>query len=197
MVQKQVAEQEKKAPLAAASKTSYGTPIKVVIDNVSTESHIEDIEDAENESTSENVAAQYNHVDEQDTVEEVPDDQNHDIGADEIPEHQTYELEEDVSEKVEDTTSVEQRLRKISEEIEKYSNLDNESDIHGRQSFFSLSDLIRTLQPTGKKIAPQIDSDYSKSMHVLGETASIVNGGGDEARKVNDMNLRQTNRALY
>lgn len=167
----------------------------MVIDNVSTESHIEDIEDADNESTSENTSenasAQYNHVDEVEADEDNLNEHTDDKLGEEIPEQQD-ELE-DVSEKVEETTSVEQRLRKITEEIEKYSNLDNESEIHGRQSFFSLSDLIRTLQPTGKKIAPQIDSDYSKSMHVLGETASIVNS--DEARKIND--LRQTNRALF
>lgn len=103
-------------------------------------------------------------------------------------------IEEEFSEKVEETTSVEQRLRKISEEIEKYSINDN-NDNHGRQSFFSLSDLIKTLRPTDKKIIPQIDSDYSNTMHVLGETASIV--GGDDTRKIKTIDLRQTNRALY
>lgn len=90
---------------------------------------------------------------------------------------------EGTSEKFEETTSVEQRLRKISEEIEKYSTNDNESDL-GRQSFFSLSDLIKTLRPTDKKVIPQIDSDYSNTMRVLGETSSIV--GVDEGRQVRD-----------
>lgn len=103
------------------------------------------------------------------------------------------ESEEAGAESVEETTSVEHRLRKISEEIEKYSNSD--SEIQGRQSFFSLADLIKNLQPgQDKKIAPQIDSDYSNTMH-LGEKASIV--AGDDARKIKTIDLRQTNRALY
>lgn len=101
---------------------------------------------------------------------------------------------EDISEKIEETTSVEQRLKKISEEIEKFSNNDS-ADNHGRQSFFSLQDLMKTLHSTDKKITPQIDSDYSNTMHVLGETASIVSG--DDSRKIKTIDLRQTNRALY
>jgi len=104
------------------------------------------------------------------------------------------EEHEGTSEKFEETTSVEQRLKKISEEIEKYSTGDNESDL-GRQSFFSLSDLIKTLRPTDKKVIPQIDSDYSNTMRVLGETSSIV--GVDEGRKVRDGGLTQTNRGHF
>lgn len=104
------------------------------------------------------------------------------------------EEHEGTSEKFEETTSVEQRLRKISEEIEKYSTSDNESDL-GRQSFFSLSDLIKTLRPTDKKVIPQIDSDYSNTMRVLGETSSIV--GVDEGRKVRDGDSTQTNRGHF
>lgn len=101
---------------------------------------------------------------------------------------------EGTSEKIEETTSVEQRLKKISEEIEKFSNGDNDSDL-GRQSFFSLSDLIKTLRPTDKKVIPQIDSDYSNTMRVLGETSSIV--GIDEGRKVRDGDTTQTNRGHF
>lgn len=102
---------------------------------------------------------------------------------------------EDISEKIEETMSVEQRLKKISEEIEKFSNGDN-ADNHGRTSFFSLKDLTKFgLRSTDKKITPQIDSDYSNTMHVLGETTSIVSG--DDSRKIKTMDLRQTNRALY
>lgn len=104
------------------------------------------------------------------------------------------EEHEGTSESFEETTSVEQRLKKISEEIEKYSTGDNESDL-GRQSFFSLSDLIKTLRPTDKKVIPQIDSDYSNTMRVLGETASIV--GVDEGRNVRDGDSTQTNREHF
>lgn len=114
------------------------------------------------------------------------------------------------SEKIEETTSVEQRLKRISEEIEKYRNVninDNNNnnngggvggasvENHGPQSFLYLTDLLNTLRPSEKKVIPQIDSDYSNTMHVLGETTSIVSG--DDTRKIKTMDLRQTNRALY
>lgn len=110
---------------------------------------------------------------------------------------------EENSEKVEETTSVEQRLRRISEEIEKYRNVNvndnnnagSSAENHGPQSFLYLTDLINTLRPSEKKVIPQIDSDYSNTMHVLGETTSIVSG--DDTRKIKTNDLRQTNRALY
>lgn len=98
--------------------------------------------------------------------------------------------EDNQEEHIETTTTVEQRLKQISEEIEKFSsNTDTESEI-GRQSFFSLSDLIKTLRPNDKKI-PQIDSDYSNTMRVLGETTSLDDG----SRKLKDSS-EITNRAL-
>jgi len=97
--------------------------------------------------------------------------------------------QEENSEKIEETTSVEQRLKKISEEYSINDNTDKS------QSFISLSDFLKTLRPTDRKIKPQIDSDYSNTMHVLGETASIV--GSDDQRKIKTIDLRQTNRALY
>lgn len=99
-----------------------------------------------------------------------------------------------VSEKIEDTTSIEQRLKQISAEIEKYSNNNNNAD--NVKSIFSLADLVGAgRNPSERKIIPQIDSDYSNTMHVLGDT-SIVSG--DDSRKYNrNNNLRQTNRALY
>lgn len=179
------------------SASPYGTPIKVVIDNVSTESLVDDDKSSDGESTSEHASGQFNNIDESESDQDDLNEQSHteDKITEEIPE-QTDDLEEDASERVEETTSVEQRLRKITENIERYSNgNDNDSEIHGRQSFLSLTDLLRTLHPAGKKLGPQIDSDYSNTMHVLGETASIVNS--DESRKIKDYDLRQTNRALY
>lgn len=80
-----------------------------------------------------------------------------------------YPDQQDISE---EEIPVEQKLRQITEEIEKYSNkvvdkVDLTED--DRQSFFSLSDLIKTLRPDDKEKAPQIDSDYSNTMRVLGE----------------------------
>lgn len=115
---------------------------------------------------------------------------------------------EEISEKIEETTSVEQRLKRISEELEKYRNVNDNNgggsgvgggasaaDNHGPQSFLYLTDLLNTLRPAEKKVIPQIDSDYSNTMHVLGETTSIVSG--DDTRKIKTIDLRQTNRALY
>lgn len=101
---------------------------------------------------------------------------------------------DEFDEKVETTTSVEQRLRKISEEVGKIS-LSGNAENYERQSFLSLSDLMKSLRPSDRRHPPQIDSDYSNTMHVLGERASIV--GGDSSRKVKTIDLRQTNRALY
>ncbi|XP_049308242.1 uncharacterized protein LOC115066208 [Bactrocera dorsalis] len=88
--------------------------------------------------------------------------------------------------------TVEVRLKQISQEIEKMAAASNENQRHNlpaagvlhhdnnnndvdRQSFLSLTDLIRTLRPNNKQIIPQIDSDYSNAMRVLGETSEVVN----------------------
>ncbi|XP_059608095.1 uncharacterized protein LOC132255938 [Phlebotomus argentipes] len=112
-------------------------------------------------------------------------------------EETTEETTEEVTEvttklpRSETITPVEQRLKQITEEIEKFSNTDVDSEI-GRQSFFSLSDLIKNLRPNDKK-TPQIDSDYSNTMRVLGDTKSLIN---DDARKVKEANIKIT-RSLY
>lgn len=151
----------------------------------------------ESEQNSEEPLAKLNELDENNN-EQTHEESTHEADYAKLNDEDLYDQahseSEEISEKVEETTSVEHRLKKISEEIEKYSNNDNQ-DIHGRQSFFSLSDLIKTLRPSDKKIIPQIDSDYSNTMHVLGETAKVV--GGDDARKIKTIDLRQTNRALY
>ncbi|XP_055706130.1 uncharacterized protein LOC129803526 isoform X1 [Phlebotomus papatasi] len=120
--------------------------------------------------------------------------------ADDVENEETTE-ELDVTEEVTEITTkqpksdtitpVEQRLKQITEEIEKFSNSDVDSDI-GRQSFFSLSDLIKNLRPNDKK-TPQIDSDYSNTMRVLGDTKSLIN---EDARKVKEANVKIT-RSLY
>lgn len=92
------------------------------------------------------------------------------------------------------STSVEQRLKQITEEVEKQNHSDNDSDI-GQQSFFSLSDLIKTLRPSDRKVIPQIDSDYSNTMRVLGETASIA--GGAEGRQMKGVEISTAPRAHH
>lgn len=161
-------EQPEEQPVAEEHETSSEEPDTNVVDELEASNH-------ENENTQPPMEEE--HLADEETIYEQPEQLTGDEAID----------------AVEDTTSVEQRLKKISEEIEKYSNTDN--DPHGRQSFFSLSDLIKTLRPSDKKVVPQIDSDYSNTMHVLGETASIV--GGDDGRKIKTIDLRQTNRALF
>uniref|UniRef100_A0A1I8MPE0 Uncharacterized protein n=1 Tax=Musca domestica TaxID=7370 RepID=A0A1I8MPE0_MUSDO len=86
---------------------------------------------------------------------------------------------------------VEVRLKQISQEVEKRASEENrhipsltpDLDDIGHQSFLSLTDLIRTLRPNDKQIIPQIDSDYSNAMRVLGEKSVVVsnsNGNNNE-----------------
>lgn len=121
------------------------------------------------------------------TDESINDSAEHHTTDDDIVEH----IDEEI---IEETTSVEQRLKKISEEITKYSSSDSEPDAN-RPSFFSLSDLIKTLRPS-EKVAPQIDSDYSNTMRVLGERSAVFTS--DDVPKSKDgIELKQANRALY
>lgn len=120
--------------------------------------------------------------------ESVDEEQSVEEHSDEINTEEDTTLEQE-----EHTTSVEQRLKQITAEIEKFSNTDSESDI-GRQSFFSLSDLIKTLRPNDKK-TPQIDSDYSNTMRVLGETSVI--GNEDAARNSRDSEITQIRSSFY
>lgn len=92
------------------------------------------------------------------------------------------------------STSVEQRLKEITEQVEKQNHSDSDSDI-GQQSFFSLSDLIKTLRPSDRKVKPQIDSDYSNTMRVLGETASIAVGA--EGRQMKGVEISTAPRAAH
>ncbi|XP_073814102.1 narrow isoform X2 [Musca autumnalis] len=82
---------------------------------------------------------------------------------------------------------VEVRLKQISQEVEKRASEENrhipsltpDLDDIGHQSFLSLTDLIRTLRPNDKQIIPQIDSDYSNAMRVLGEKSVVVSSSGN------------------
>lgn len=121
------------------------------------------------------------------TDESINENSEQHTDDDNVSEH----LDEEI---IEETTSVEQRLKKISDEITKYSSSESEPDAN-RPSFFSLSDLIKTLRPS-EKVAPQIDSDYSNTMRVLGER-SVVYNSDDVPKSKNGIDLKQANRALY
>ncbi|XP_055602280.1 uncharacterized protein LOC129751042 isoform X2 [Uranotaenia lowii] len=67
---------------------------------------------------------------------------------------------------------VEQKLKQITQEVAEMTHSDRDID-NGRQSFLSLSDLIKNIRPA-EKVIPQIDSSYANTMRVLGE--SITQG---------------------
>lgn len=183
----------------------YGA-LKILSDSTSTETHPIELAVAaaeEKANAAEEDEAHDQHTTQQAEAAEASTAQPSEHSADEdiamspVDAHEEIASAPAAEDDVEETTSVEQRLKKISEEIEKYSSSEADADM-GRQSFFSLSDLIKTLRPTDKKVIPQIDSDYSNTMRVLGETSSIVSSAED-ARKIKDggIELKQANRALY
>jgi len=73
------------------------------------------------------------------------------------------------------------------------------NDDISHQSFLSLTDLIRTLRPVDKQIIPQIDSDYSNAMRVLGETSAIVNSNNnnDETQLKEVDDIHHIKRSLF
>lgn len=124
-----------------------------------------------------------------DEEEEEHDDEEHEIEDEDESEGRSQQ--EDDSEGQEDHQQlheeeepipehdipVEQKLKQITREIEEMAHSDRDVD-NGRQSFLSLSDLIKNIRPA-EKVIPQIDSSYSNTMRVLGE--SITHG---ESRSV-------------
>ncbi|XP_023295566.1 uncharacterized protein LOC111678449 isoform X2 [Lucilia cuprina] len=147
------------------------------------------------QENSEEVHDEHDDVHEQD--ENKSSDQQNDDDVSKINSSHSQEQEEESEElvakekslesyEIENTPempAVEVRLKEISQEVEKRNNEENrhipsltpDLDDIGRQSFLSLTDLIRTLHPNDKQIIPQIDSDYSNAMRVLGEKSVVVN----------------------
>lgn len=154
------------------------------------------------EPLAESIDSQPEHDDDkstEDSTSAIDDDSEQHIesvthnDADNLSETEAFE------ERIEETTTIDQQLRKISDEIDRLSQANdaNGSANSERHSFLSLNDLmksLRTADKPDKRIIPQIDSAYSNTMRVLGETASIIGGIGDDTRKTID--LRHTNRAL-
>jgi hypothetical protein len=71
----------------------------------------------------------------------------------------------------EEDIPVEQKLRQLTDTIQNLDKISSNDD-ETRQSFLSLSDLIKTLRPDEQKPL-QIDSSYSRSQ-VLGEKPDVV-----------------------
>lgn len=90
--------------------------------------------------------------------EEIEDDSH--TEAVEADDHLSNEEHEEVP--------VEQRLRQLTDDLGRLDKISSNDD-ENRQSFLSLSDLIKTLRPNDDRPL-QIDSSYSRSQ-VLGENA--------------------------
>ncbi|KAH8297223.1 hypothetical protein KR044_007583, partial [Drosophila immigrans] len=80
-----------------------------------------------------------------------------------------------------ESPAIEVRLKQIAQDFEKMTSSQElqraaavSKDEITPQSSLSLSDLIRTLRPNEQQIIPQIDSDYSNAMRVLGKTSAVV-----------------------
>lgn len=128
------------------------------------EEHVEDYADPSEESTTETA-----HGD--DEVESDEDHYTHTASSEELEGHTEHDVVHDTLTHEEEDIPVEQKLRQLTDNI---ANLDkiSSNDDETRQSFLSLSDLIKTLRPDEQKPL-QIDSAYSRSQ-VLGEKPDVV-----------------------
>lgn len=110
------------------------------------------------------------------TTEAVHEDDDSESGE----EHYTHtassedlegHTEDDALVHEEEDIPVEQKLRQLTDTIQNLDKISSNDD-ETRQSFLSLSDLIKTLRPDEQKPL-QIDSAYSRSQ-VLGEKPEVV-----------------------
>lgn len=104
--------------------------------------------------------------------EDVESDEDHTHGAsDELEGHTDASMDERHGVE-EEEIPVEQKLRQLTDTISHLDKVSSSNDNDNRQSFLSLSDLIKTLRPDDNKPI-QTDSSYSRSQ-VLGEMPEIV-----------------------
>lgn len=74
--------------------------------------------------------------------------------------------------------AIEERIKQIAQDFQKMASsqeLLQPKEELTPQSSLSLNDLIRTLRPNEQQIIPQIDSDYSNAMRVLGKPLAAHN----------------------
>lgn len=104
--------------------------------------------------------------------EEVESDEDHytHTASSEDLDHTDHTLFDERVQEDEDIP-VEQKLRQLTDTIQNLDKISSNDD-ETRQSFLSLSDLIKTLRPDEQKPL-QIDSAYSRSQ-VLGEKPDVV-----------------------
>jgi hypothetical protein len=102
--------------------------------------------------------------------EEKDYEEEHTASSEDLDGHTEHtQFDESVGE--EEDIPVEQKLRQLTDTIQNLDKISSNDD-ETRQSFLSLSDLIKTLRPDEQKPL-QIDSSYSRSQ-VLGEKPDVV-----------------------
>lgn len=140
--------------------------------------HEEEAEHSD-ETTTENA-----HEEEESEPEDEHDEAHTASSDSELEGHtENFLLDQRLSHEEEDIP-VEQKLRQLTDKIASLDKIGSTDD-ETRQSFLSLSDLIKTLRPDEQKPL-QIDSAYSRSQ-VLGEKPDVVyhprNTGGDVSNR--------------
>lgn len=125
----------------------------------------EDHDDYDSEHSDETTTeAVHDHEDGEEV--ETEDGEHHTPSSEELEGHtEGFEAHE------EEDIPVEQKLRQLTDTIQNLDKISSNDD-ETRQSFLSLSDLIKTLRPDEQKPL-QIDSAYSRSQ-VLGEKPDVV-----------------------
>lgn len=153
----------------------------------SEEEEVEDEHSEEHHSNNDDTTTEVVHGNEEE-AHEVHDEEDHHTTSLEDGGH-TESAESLADEHVsheEEEVPVEQRLRELTDDLGRLQQISSNDD-ETRQSFLSLSDLIKNLRQDDEKNPPlQIDSSYSRSK-VLGEKPEIVyhprNTGGDVANR--------------
>jgi hypothetical protein len=128
----------------------------------------EEVEEEEHVSSDETTTENGGQDDEE--VQHEGEEHHTAASAEEDGHTESVELDEHVSHE-EEEVPVEQRLRQLTDDLGRLDKISSNDD-ENRQSFLSLSDLIKTLRPNDDKPL-QIDSSYSRSQ-VLGEKPDIV-----------------------
>lgn len=128
-------------------------------------------EDYHNEHDSEETTTEQQHHDD-DEAESDEDHTHSEHGGEEFEDNtENVALDERHGDEEEDIP-VEQKLRKLTDNISHLGAISS-NDNENRQSFLSLTDLIKTLRPDEAHRPVQTDSSYSRSQ-ALGEMPDIV-----------------------
>jgi hypothetical protein len=129
----------------------------------SSEEHVEDDSEHNDETTTE--------AHEDDEAESDEEHYTHTASSEDLEGQTEHVLFDQRVTHEEEDIPVEQKLRQLTDTIQNLDKISSNDD-ETRQSFLSLSDLIKTLRPDEQKPL-QIDSAYSRSQ-VLGEKPDVV-----------------------